>query len=46
MFFWVLNLSPQPAGLLVAFAVAALGPLRLHVLPRWFCAEELILLDS
>lgn len=45
-FFWVLNLSPQPAGLLVAFAVAALGPLRLYVLPRYFSPEELALLDT
>lgn len=43
--FWTLNLSPQPAALLVAFAVAALGPVRLHVLPCFFSAEELALLD-
>lgn len=44
--FWVLNLSPSPAGLTVAFLVAALGPLRLWILPKWFSLAELSVLDA
>jgi hypothetical protein len=44
--FWVLNLSPSPIGLSVAFVVAALAPLRMKVLPKLFTEEELSILDA
>ena len=42
--FWIINLSP--AGLAVAFGVAALGPFRRYVMPIMFKEYELEILDA